>query len=219
MPIDTSSQTSAPAGYAKGRARREQILEVARRMFAEVGYLNASMVKIASDCGVSRAGLLHHFPSKELLLRAVLEERDREDLAVFFDADDPGNGLGYFRRLLRLVAHNERNPGIIHLYAALSAEAVSFDHPAHDFFDMRYRAIRSGMIGALTQMQDAGVLRDRIDPVARAAELIGMLDGLQIQWLYDRSIGPMTAIVRARFQELTTIPFDEDDESAPTLKA
>lgn len=215
MSTDTPPPAPLPAGYAKGRARREQILTVARRMFAEVGYLNASMVKIASDCGVSRAGLLHHFPSKELLLRAVLEERDREDLAVFFDAEDTGDGVGYFRRLLRLIEHNENNPGIIHLYAALSAEAVSRDHPAHDFFQMRYRAIRSGMIGALTRMQDAGVLRGDVGPAARSAELLGMLDGLQVEWLYDSSIGSMTEIVRARLQELTTVPLDEDGASAP----
>jgi AcrR family transcriptional regulator len=37
------------------------------------------MVQIAAACGISRAGLLYHFPTKESLLEAVLSERDRID--------------------------------------------------------------------------------------------------------------------------------------------
>ncbi|WP_406482751.1 TetR/AcrR family transcriptional regulator [Streptomyces sp. NBC_01615] len=44
------------------------IVETAVTHFAQWGCLNSSMPKIAADVGISQAGLLHHFGSKQKLL-------------------------------------------------------------------------------------------------------------------------------------------------------
>ncbi|KNC18353.1 hypothetical protein AC792_11915 [Arthrobacter sp. RIT-PI-e] len=51
---------------------RAQILEAAERMIAVQG-LAVSVAGIAQRAGVSKSGLLHHFPSREALLLAVAE--------------------------------------------------------------------------------------------------------------------------------------------------
>ena len=63
-------------GYAKGDARRELIVDVASDIFGTQGFRAATMLQIAAACGISRTGLLHHFPTKESLLEAVLARRD-----------------------------------------------------------------------------------------------------------------------------------------------
>ncbi|MCO5129523.1 MAG: TetR/AcrR family transcriptional regulator [Xanthobacteraceae bacterium] len=53
--------------------RRGEILRRAEEQFAEHGYQGASLPAIARAAGLGNAGLLHHFPSKAKLYRAVLE--------------------------------------------------------------------------------------------------------------------------------------------------
>lgn len=53
-------------------SRREQILEIAVRLFAERGYHGVSMDDIGSAAGVTGPALYHHFAGKESMLVAAL---------------------------------------------------------------------------------------------------------------------------------------------------
>jgi TetR/AcrR family transcriptional regulator len=53
---------------------RTHILEVATRKFARQGFDSTSLQEIADEVGVKKPSLLHHFPSKNELLRAVLDQ-------------------------------------------------------------------------------------------------------------------------------------------------
>ena len=64
---------------AKGEDRKQRILAVAQRLLTRNGWRNTTLAQIAGEAGVSPAGLLHHFESKEQLLHAVLDVRDADD--------------------------------------------------------------------------------------------------------------------------------------------
>ena len=64
---------------AKGEDRKQRILAVAQRLLTRNGWRNTTLAQIAGEAGVSPAGLLHHFESKEQLLHAVLDARDLDD--------------------------------------------------------------------------------------------------------------------------------------------
>jgi AcrR family transcriptional regulator len=189
-------------GYAKGRAKRRQLVEEATALFGEVGYRSASLREVAARCGISHPGLLHHFPSKELLLRAVLEHRDDVDAERFGLGD--GSGTERLERVVALVAHNAEIPGIVELFATLSAEASAPDHPAHRYFVERYERTRRRFAETFRVLRHEGRLAPGLDPDELAISTVALIDGLQVQWLLDRTSVDMAASLR-RFLALTVV--------------
>ncbi|MFC4308835.1 TetR/AcrR family transcriptional regulator [Steroidobacter flavus] len=55
-------------------AKRDEIIEIARKTFLELGYERASMAEIASRLGGSKATLYGYFPSKEALFLAIVNK-------------------------------------------------------------------------------------------------------------------------------------------------
>lgn len=52
--------------------RQGQLLDIARRLFANKGYAGTSLRDIASEAGITKAALYHHFPNKEALYERVV---------------------------------------------------------------------------------------------------------------------------------------------------
>jgi AcrR family transcriptional regulator len=193
-------------GYAKGRAKRQEILDRAMALFGESGYRGASLRELAARCGLSHPGLLHHFPSKQSLLLAVLEHRDEVDGARLSAA---GPGLGVLRGLVELATLNATRPGIVELFTVLSAEATATDHPAHAYFADRYDRTVAAVEQAYAQVDAEGLLRPGIEVAAAARQFVALMDGLQIQWLLGRRRLDMAAILHAHLQTQLTAGVEE----------
>lgn len=56
---------------------RQKILQAAEGVVARDGGANLTLDAVAREAGVSKGGLLYHFPSKDALLSAILEEHVR----------------------------------------------------------------------------------------------------------------------------------------------
>ena len=205
-------------GYAKGRARRDAIIHTASEQFAERGFLSATILEIAAACGISRAGLLHYFPDKEALLEAVLAARDDEDRERFAPYLNAAGALGVLRGMVDLADHNRLVPGLIELFVRLSAEASTPGHPAHDYFVARYERIRFGTERAIRGAIRGGNIRAEIEPHTASIRLTALMDGLQAQWLLDRSIDMAGHVGGAIREWLTPAGLDLYD-SIPALLA
>jgi AcrR family transcriptional regulator len=183
-------------GYPKGRARRREILLAALHAFAEQGFRATSMREIAEMVGLSQAGLLHHFSSKEELLEEVLRMRDEEQTA-FNERFGRQDGLDAVRYLIDLVDLNARQVGLVRLYTVLAGESVSPGHPAREYFLDRYAMVRERVATRLRSAREQGEIREGVDLDAAAAAIIAVMDGLQVQWLLD----PETVDMRRVFGE------------------
>ena len=182
IPVYTALQPEE-TGYAKGRERRRRIVADASALFARDGYHGTSLKEIADAVGIPKATLMHHFSSKEELLTAVLVRRD----GMLVRADRPaltprvallGLGVG--------AARSARHaPGLIEVYAGLSCEAASADHPAHEYFARRFARTGAFFVNLLERLGAAGELAPGVDPARDGIWLVALWDGLQYQWLYE----------------------------------
>ncbi|MFD7712115.1 TetR/AcrR family transcriptional regulator [Streptomyces sp. NPDC059785] len=191
-------------GYAKGRARREQIVSAAAEVYADVGYHGASLREIAKRAGISHVGLLYYFPNREALLTAVLERRDEEDDARV--APKVPSPRAAVRHLVELAEYNARRQGMVDLYVRLAAEAITEDHPAHGYFQAHYAKTRAYVHRALREMAEQGVLRDGVDAETAAVGFVALMDGLQVQWLTSPGEVDMAGTLRAFVQQLLKEP-------------
>jgi AcrR family transcriptional regulator len=179
--VATGTSSRARGPYAVGVERRRQIIEAAHELFSVQGYRGASMRDVAAKVDLTLPGLLHYFPSKEALLEAVLTYRDDTDIPWF---ERQWEETGTFRHAMHaLVARSLRSREVIQLFTTLSAEATDPEHPAHGYFQERYRTSRELFSTTLARARERGeVTADASGPV-----LIAVLDGLQVQWLLEPS--------------------------------
>lgn len=68
MNVKSEQTTVAP----KRPTAREPILDAAERVAAEIGARHMTLEAVAREAGVSKGGLLYHFPSKDELLSAMV---------------------------------------------------------------------------------------------------------------------------------------------------
>ncbi|MGZ0153332.1 TetR/AcrR family transcriptional regulator [Kribbella sp. WER1] len=172
--------------YAKGVAKRAEILRAALEVIARHGYRKTSTRELAAAAGLSEAGMLHYFGSKEKLFEGVLRARDEADAARFAD-EDPIDGLE------AVIRHNGTVPGLVELYSTFSAEAGDPEHTSHQFFVDRYAALRTRLADTIRTRQSEGSITPEADPDTIATLLIALSDGLQIQSQYQLTTDPSDA--------------------------
>ena len=175
----------APRGsYAKGLARRQQIVDEALVVFGRSGFHSGSLREIAKRVGLTPTGLMHHFANKEELFTEVLRQRDEK---IREAAGDPAEHT-LIQQATKVVAYNQESRGLTSLYATVSAEATDTEHPAHEEFARRYRESAASATPILIAAQEDGEVRSDVDPELAARLISAVMDGIQQQWLLDETV-------------------------------
>ncbi|MFC6160901.1 TetR/AcrR family transcriptional regulator [Kribbella jiaozuonensis] len=92
-------------------ARRAQLIDVTTELVADHGYAATSLGRIAESAGITKAGVLYHFPSKQALVEAaharVLSELV-EAVAAAVDAAGPADAPAAYIRAM--IGHLREQP-------------------------------------------------------------------------------------------------------------
>lgn len=152
-----------------------------------MGYRAASLTAIAERAGITQSGLLHHYPTKDLLLEAVLSERFTEDADWLDEMASTTSSIplaGY----RDLAERNAQNLTWVRLLTILAAEGLTEDHPSHPAMASRYERVRARLRSRIDQQIESGVLREDLDRDLLTCIMIAAMDGLQLQWLYNPNV-------------------------------
>lgn len=163
--------------------RRAQIVDEGIKIIGERGYNGFTVQALAERCGMSNAGLLHYFDSKDKLLLCLLDEIERREIEMvstqFSDAfaalESGAKPEPVVRQvLLTLMCNFTKSLEIARFMVVLFAEAIDQNHPAHNWVKLAERETMSLMEGLLSHLgyDDAGCAR----------RLYAQLRGLQILW-------------------------------------
>jgi AcrR family transcriptional regulator len=156
----------------KAPQRREQLIQVATRLFAETGYEATTTKQIAEKAGVTEPILYRHFESKQDLFIAIVRNVSDQTLAhwqeIIASSDDAAERI-------RLVAaampdHMKRLEDQYHvLHGAL---ATSRDKKVMGVLREHYKQIEQFFKQLVSDGERAGVFRGELDPRAAAWQLI-----------------------------------------------
>lgn len=159
--------------------RKDAILQRAEQHFADHGFQGASLSAIARDCELGNPGLLHHFPSKEALYRAVLEKQAGELTTLMHRRVELAGSL--HQRLEAYVAlqvewMRARPAGFRLVTRELLDNAERIQHaqtrPLENFLQ--------GSLALLQEAQAAGLVRPEIPAVVVLTVILGTLNYAKI---------------------------------------
>jgi AcrR family transcriptional regulator len=149
--------------------RREQILEGARRCFAENGYEGATVVRLEEAIGLSRGAIFNYFPSKEdlFLELAVRDSRRMSDIWV-------NEGLD---AIVREVV--ELDPAWLAVYLELFRR-VRTDPAFCKRIEERQKAVAPANRERIEEAQREGEFRDDVGPKEIGTFVNLVLNGLAL---------------------------------------
>ena len=197
-----ATREGARGPYRKSAARRHAIVEAAVVVFSRSGYRGATIRDIAAEAQISPSSLLHFYRTKQELLWATMAHRDDRR----FCASDNAQSAGFADRVVGQAVANEDVPHLIQLYAILSAESATRDHPGQQFFADRFAGLRTAYAREFTALAEAGLLRDGVEPDVAAVTVVALWDGVQLQWLHDPETVSAAHVLREYFRLVLTHP-------------
>ncbi len=181
---------------SRGAATRERLLAAAESVFAELGYPEASIVKITEAAGVAQGTFYLYFSSKQEIFEEVVRDLNRRVRHAMAAGSERGRTRAE-AELLGFKGYFEFAAQHGALYRIIrQAEFVS-PQTLHDHYD----AIASGYVAALESAMDRGEVA-RMDPEVLAWALMGMGELLGMRWIVWEGGGEVPESLLAEMQLL-----------------
>ncbi|MFF7062634.1 TetR family transcriptional regulator [Pseudomonas sp. NPDC008258] len=187
----------------KGEMRRAALLDAATLVFAKDGYAAASMRDVAELAGITTVGLLHHFPNKVSLLRALINRRDQR-VTEQFDTLEIEPTLESFLTFVRMsMAFSVQSLPECQAAMMINIESLSEQHPAWPWYKEKFKLTHTHAQAHLATLVEQGQVRADVDVKTLATEVFAVMDGLQIQWLRAPEQVDVGATLDAYLKRLT----------------
>ena len=161
----------------KGAATRRRLIDAAERCFAELGYHDASVVKITEAAGVAQGTFYLYFSSKKDVFDELVRDLNRRVRHAMKEASSQGR-TRLEAELLGFAAYFRFTSEHTALYRIIrQAEFVS-----PEMLRYHYDRLSEGYVEALREAAEAGEV-GRLEPEVTAWALMGMGELLGMRWV------------------------------------
>jgi AcrR family transcriptional regulator len=158
----------------KAPQRREQLMEVATKLFAKHGYEATTTAAIAESAGVTEPILYRHFKNKQELFVAIVRHMSDQTMQHWRElVDGAPDAPERIRRIAEAFpGHVQKLADAYHvLHGALS---TSRDPKVLKVMREHYQQIEDFFVGVVREGQQAGLFRKDMDPRVPAWQLINL---------------------------------------------
>jgi AcrR family transcriptional regulator len=174
---------------SKGARTRSRLLEAAKEIFEEDGFLNARISDIAERAGLSHGSFYHYFESKEQVFREVAAAVDEElgaPLSTVVLA--PATGLSPYERLHAAVRlHFEAYRAEARIMGMI--EQVSrYDEPVRDLMLSRHQQYAVQVADSIRELQRRKLADPKLDPAVAAAAIGALTSRFTELWLVQGAV-------------------------------
>lgn len=171
---------------------RERILEAAVEVLAQRGYSAAGVQEIVSRSGTSKGSFYFHFPSKERMVMALVDQMteklvNKVQESIRHEPSPLGRVGAGIEVLLDTFSHQRRVAQVVLLNVMGHGTAV----------DRKFLPIRDRFSVLIQQELDAAVARGEIEPqdTALVARMwVGALQEVILHWLLTGEPDPLTRV-------------------------
>jgi len=165
----------------RSKLRRQRVLDAALKVFTQAGYNDAAVDAIALASNTSKGGLYFHFPSKQALFLALLDEASEVLLrnvreAMEAETDPVARGEAALREVLRQFGNHRL------LARLLLVEAVGAGPEFRERLQLLHSSFAELIAGCLDDAVAAGMLPE-IDTVMAGYAWYGAVNQLVLRWL------------------------------------
>lgn len=163
--------------YAKSDQRRRALSKAALELVREKGHRNVAVSEIADVADTSEPTVYYHFPTKESLLIAALQQHDDENIRRH------GEEAGAIADMGARAEVGVARTNYARLYNELAGAAADPAHPANAFFQARSARSREVVATDIRRLQALGRVPAELDADTAAHVILAAWEGLQLQWM------------------------------------
>jgi AcrR family transcriptional regulator len=157
--------------------RREELVRAAFNQIAERGFEGLRTREVAAEVGVNIATLHYYFPTKESLIRGVVEHAMGRFRSTLAPHGSPSDQLrNHLRAVRKLLADEPELGGVMGELALRSARDKSIAAIMREMYDAWHATMR----GLLRRAVKAGGLRPELDSDGVAAVVVATLTAMTL---------------------------------------
>lgn len=203
MPTRVDNEKPNTPRSQKGARTRARLLEAAKEIFEEDGFLEARISDIAERAGLSHGSFYHYFDSKEEVFREVaetVEERLSAPLGgVILDPESHAAPHDRIREALRRHLESYRREARI---IGVIEQMSRYDKQVNAMRMERHQRYSQQVASSIHDLQQHGLADPDLDPKIAAAALGAMTSRFPEMWLvqgvvhcdFDKAVDQLTKV-------------------------